>query len=46
MEKVIPVSKRYENLQRKEADIVIDGNKTKAEIVEEIERHIKKWQII
>jgi len=46
MNVVIPESKKYEAIQRKEADIVIDGNKSKEEIIKEIERHIKKWQAI
>ena len=44
MHKVIPISKMYEKLQRKEADIIIDGNKTKEEITKEIEKYIKKWK--
>jgi uridine kinase len=43
MEKVIPESKKYEKIQRTEADIVIDGNKTKEEIMEEIEQYLSKW---
>lgn len=46
MEKVIPISKRYEEIQRKRADIIIDGNKTKDEIIKEVEKVIKKWHII
>ncbi|PIN86884.1 hypothetical protein COV19_02660 [Candidatus Woesearchaeota archaeon CG10_big_fil_rev_8_21_14_0_10_44_13] len=42
MNKVIPESKRYEEIQRKRADIIIDGNKTKEEIIQEFERYIKK----
>jgi uridine kinase len=42
MHKVIPISKRYENQQRKEADIIIDGNQTKEAIREEIEEHLGK----
>jgi uridine kinase len=45
MNKVIPISKRYEEMQRKRADIIIDGNKTKEEIIHEIEAYIKKWHI-
>lgn len=44
MNVVIPESKKYEIAQKKEADIVIDGNKTKEEITKEIEGYIKKWQ--
>jgi len=43
MHKVIPISKRYEQQQRKQADVVIDGNKTKEEIIKELEKHIVKW---
>jgi uridine kinase len=46
IKKVIPISKRYEDLQRKEADIIIDGNKSIEEISKEIEKHIKKWHNI
>lgn len=40
---VIPESKKYEEIQRKESDIKLDGNKTKEEIVEEVEKNILKW---
>jgi uridine kinase len=43
MKVVIPESKKYEEIQKKRADIVIDGNKTKEEIIEEIEGYIQKW---
>lgn len=43
---VIPESKKYESIQRKEAEIIIDGNKSKEEIIEEMEGYIKKWHII
>nr|AQS34752.1 hypothetical protein [uncultured archaeon] len=46
MNVVIPESKKYESMQRKEADIIIDGNKSKEKIKQEIEEYIKKWQII
>ena len=46
MNVVIPESKKFEGLQRKEADIIIDGNKTKEEITKGIEEHIKKWRTI
>jgi len=39
---VIPESKKYEKTQRKEADIIIDGNKSKEEIIKELEKHIIK----
>ena len=39
---VIPESKKYEEMQRREADIIIDGNKSKEGIIEEFEEHIKK----
>ena len=43
MSKVIPISKKYEKQQKEKADIIIDGNKTKEEIIQEVERYIKKW---
>lgn len=46
MNVVIPESKKYEEIQRKEADITIDGNKSKEEIIKEIEGNIKKWHNI
>lgn len=46
MEKVIPISKRYEKQQKEKADIIIDGNKTKEEIIQEMEGYIKKWHTI
>lgn len=45
MNVVIPESKKYEEIQRKRADIIIDGNKTKEEIIEDMEGNIKKWHI-
>jgi len=38
--KVIPESKKYEEIQRKRADIIINGNNTKEKIIQEIEGHI------
>jgi hypothetical protein len=32
-------------MQRKRSDIIIDGNKTKEEIINEIEKNIKKWHL-
>lgn len=46
MNVVIPESKKYEERQRKEAEIIIDGNKSKEEIKKEIEGYMKKWRII
>lgn len=43
MNSVIPESKIYEELQKKEADIIIDGNKSKEDVMKEIENYIKKW---
>lgn len=40
---VIPESKKYEGIQRSNADIIIDGNKTKEEILKEFEKVLKKW---
>src|SRR3989344_164183 len=45
MNVVIPESKKYEEIQRKRADIIIDGNKTKEKIIEDMEGNIKKWHI-
>lgn len=42
MNVVIPESKKYEQIQRKRADVVIDGNRTKGEIIKEFEELIKK----
>ena len=39
---VIPQSKVYEEIQRKHAEIIIDGNKSKEEIIRELEKHIIK----
>lgn len=38
---VIPESKKYEKIQSDEADIIIDGNKSKEEIIKEVEKAIK-----
>ncbi len=43
---IIPESKKYEEEQKEEADVIIDGNKSKEEIVKEVEKLIKKWYII
>ena len=45
MEKVIPISKRYDSIQKKRADMVIDGNKEKEEIREELEDWLRQWQL-
>lgn len=37
---VIPESRKYERIQRDEADIIIDGNKSKEEIITEVEKEI------
>ena len=42
MNVVIPESKKYEEIQRKKADIIIDGNKTKGEIIKELLGYIKE----
>lgn len=39
--KVIPISKRYEEQQKKQADIIIDGNKNKENIIEELKEALK-----
>lgn len=46
MNVVIPESKNYEVMQRKEADVIINGNKTREEVVKEVEKSIKKWHVI
>ena len=43
---VIPKSHKYEKIQKSRADIIIDGNKSKEEIIEEIEEHMRKWHDI
>ncbi len=43
---VIPESKTYEKSQKKEADLIIDGNKSKEEIIKDVEKELKKWRII
>lgn len=40
MQKVIPISKKYDEQQKNLADVVIDGNKTKDEIFNEIKEYI------
>ena len=40
MNQVIPASKKYEKVQKDEADIVIDGNKSKEEITQQFEELI------
>lgn len=42
MNVVIPESKKYEKIQKKQANIIIDGNKTKEEIIKELEKHLRK----
>jgi uridine kinase len=41
MNVVIPESKKYEDIQRKEADIIIDGNNSKEEIIKEMEKQLR-----
>jgi len=38
---VIPYSKKYEDIQKKNADIIIDGNKSKDEIIKELNKYLK-----
>lgn len=40
---VIPESKNYELIQRKEANIIINGNEEKKEIIKEFEEHLKEF---
>lgn len=42
MNVVIPESKKYEETQRKRADVIIDGNKPKEEIIQELEISIRE----
>jgi uridine kinase len=44
MNKVIPISKRYEDLQRTQSDVIIDGNRTKDEIIKEVDEYIKGFE--
>ena len=37
---VIPESQKYEEIQRNKADIIIDGNKSKDEIIKEVEKEV------
>lgn len=46
MNKVIPESKKYEEIQKNRADIIIDGNKTKEEIIKKLDKYIQKWHTI
>ena len=46
MNVVIPVSKKYEQIQRKRADVIIDGNNSKEEIIKDIERYMRQWRAI
>lgn len=41
MDVVIPESKKYEKIQRERADLIIDGNKSKYEVLKEVNKHIK-----
>jgi len=43
MNKVIPISKKFEKLQKKSADIIIDGNKSKEEVLEIAEKYLSKY---
>lgn len=43
MDKVIPIGKKYENVQKDCADIIIDGNKSKDVVFKETEKIIKKY---
>lgn len=46
MNSVIPKSKRYEQLQRERADVIIDGNNPKGQVKEEIEKLLKEWNLL
>lgn len=43
MDKVIPISKKYEDIQREVADIIIDGNKSKDDVLNDFEKIILKY---
>ena len=43
MSVIIPESKKYEYQQKKEADIIIDGNKSEEDIAICVEKQIKKY---
>lgn len=43
MRKVIPISKRYEEQQKKEADIILDGNKSKEDLLLDFEEIIFEY---
>lgn len=45
MEKVIPISKKYEQQQKAVADIVIDGNQTKEDLMGELKKEIHTWKL-
>jgi uridine kinase len=45
MEKVIPISKKYEKIQRGRADVIVDGNASKEEIRKEIEDYLIQWRL-
>lgn len=45
MNTVIPESKKYEEMQKREADLIIDGNKPKDEMAKEVENQLRKWDI-
>jgi uridine kinase len=43
MHKVIPISKRYDEQQKKEADIILDGNKSKEDLLLDFEEIIFEY---
>ncbi len=43
---VIPESKKYEQLQRERADVIIDGNNPKEQVMGEIDKLLKEWNLL
>jgi uridine kinase len=39
---VIPVSKEYESIQKEKVDLIVDGDKSKAEVVEKVSRFLQE----
>lgn len=42
----IPASKRYENIQRERADIIINGNQSEESILKEVEKYLNTHNLI
>ena len=41
--KVIPISKQYEGMQKRAADIIIDGNASKETVLDEVKKYLKLY---